>query len=52
MGNRPKGTSLLQLVRRQCMECLCDRPREIERCTAIKCALYAYRLGEYPEGDR
>ena len=51
MGTRTPGISLLEVVRRKCWDCL-GSSQEIKKCTVPGCALYKYRLGEYPEEDR
>ncbi|TGC11578.1 hypothetical protein [Methanolobus halotolerans] len=40
--------TILQTIRKHCLECVCGSPKEVELCTSEDCALYPYRSGKDP----
>ncbi len=41
----------LKAIRKKCLDCTCDHPKEIRLCTIIDCALYPYRMGKRPNNE-
>lgn len=39
-------------IRLKCLDCCCDSPAEVRRCSVVNCALHPYRMGRRPRpGD-
>lgn len=38
----------LRAIRKKCMECTCNAPTDIAKCTVTDCTLWPYRLGKRP----
>jgi hypothetical protein len=43
---------LLDVIREKCLDCCCCQPGEVDRCTAVGCSLWPYRLGTNPFSNR
>ena len=43
---------LLKIIRNKCLDCCCDQPSEIRKCTAVGCALWPYRMAKNPFSNR
>ncbi|WP_319506031.1 hypothetical protein [uncultured Methanolobus sp.] len=41
--------TILQTIRKHCLECVCGSIKEVEQCTSENCALYPYRFGKDPK---
>jgi hypothetical protein len=39
---------IMSVIRAKCLDCSSGQPSEIRRCTAVKCALWPYRMGSNP----
>ena len=39
---------LLRAIRARCLDCCAEQPNEVRLCTAVKCALWPYRMGSDP----
>ena len=39
----------IRAIRKKCMDCTCNQPKEIRLCTIIDCPLYPYRFGHRPD---
>jgi hypothetical protein len=48
MAAFPAGVSILDALRRKCLDCSGFQPGEVARCPIIRCALWPYRLGRNP----
>jgi hypothetical protein len=44
--------TILQAIRRKCLDCTCSQPVEIRECPVSTCGLWPYRLGQDPEPSR
>ena len=44
--------AILKAVRAKCLDCCCEQPTEVRKCTAVDCALWPYRLGRNPFNRR
>jgi hypothetical protein len=44
----PGGAGNGKVVRAKCMDCCCELASEVRKCTALKCALWPYRMGTNP----
>lgn len=42
------GGPLLKVIRAKCLDCCCDQPSEVARCTVSGCPLWPYRMGKNP----
>ena len=38
----------IKAIRKMCLQCTINQPKEIRLCTVIDCACYAYRMGTRP----
>lgn len=43
-----KIKSPITAIRSHCVHCCCGQPSEVEKCTAVKCSLYPFRMGSNP----
>ncbi len=43
---------LLKAIRAKCLDCCCDQPSEVRKCTAFRCALWPFRLSSKPFSER
>lgn len=39
---------LLKVIRARCLDCCCEQPSEVRKCTATRCANWPYRMGTDP----
>ena len=39
----------VKAIRKKCLDCTCNQPKEIRECTVINCALYPYRMARRPD---
>ncbi len=39
---------LLRVIRARCLDCCCEQPSEVRKCTATRCANWPYRMGTDP----
>ena len=39
---------ILSILREKCLDCCCNQPGEVRRCTAVQCSLWPYRMGTNP----
>lgn len=51
-GRRRKRESLLRVIRRKCMDCMCGQRSMIRTCPSRNCPLWPYRSGMLPETAR
>jgi hypothetical protein len=42
------GGPILAAIRAKCLDCCVEQPSEVRKCTAVKCALWPYRMGTNP----
>ena len=42
----------IRAIRKKCLECSVGSVKEVRACTVRACALYAYRSGKRPKGDK
>lgn len=40
--------SPMDVIRARCLDCCCDQPSEVRKCTAIKCPSWPFRMGKNP----
>ena len=38
----------IKAIRKKCLDCTCNQPKEIRLCPVIECDLYPYRMGRRP----
>ena len=38
----------LKAIRERCLDCCCDQPSEVRKCTAVRCPSWPYRMGTNP----
>ena len=38
----------LKTIRKNCLECASQQPKEVRLCTCIDCPMYPYRFGKRP----
>lgn len=43
---------LLRVIREKCADCCAGQLAEVRRCTAVRCALWPYRMGRNPFSTR
>jgi hypothetical protein len=43
---------LLKVIRARCLDCCCEQPSEVRKCTAVRCANWPYRMGSDPFSER
>ena len=43
---------LLRVIRKKCVDCCAGQLAEVRRCTAVRCALWPYRMGRNPFSTR
>jgi hypothetical protein len=41
--------SILQAIRRKCLDCCCGQPGEVRECPVSTCRLWPFRMGMDPE---
>jgi len=41
-------SSFKRMIRRKCLDCCNDSQKEVRLCTAIRCPLWAFRMGNNP----
>ena len=39
----------IKAIRKKCLDCTCNQPKEIRLCRIIDCPLYPYRMGRRPD---
>ena len=39
----------IKAIRKKCLDCTCNQPKEIRLCPIIDCPLYPYRMGRRPD---
>lgn len=39
----------IKAIRKNCLDCTCNQPKEIRLCPIIECPLYPYRMGSRPD---
>lgn len=39
---------LRKVIRARCLDCCCEQPSEVRKCTATRCANWPYRMGSDP----
>ena len=39
---------MLEVIRAKCLDCSCFQHAEVRKCTAVRCALWPYRMGSNP----
>lgn len=44
-----KALTPIKSIRKKCLDCTCNQPREVRYCTVKDCALFPYRLGHRPK---
>jgi len=50
VGVRSMGRAkLMAVIRRNCLWCMCNSPKEVALCTCVNCFYYPYRFGVKPE---
>ena len=42
----------MKAIRQKCLECSSGSAKEVRECPVRACALYAYRSGKKPKGDK
>lgn len=42
----------MRAIRQKCLECSAGSAKEVRECTVRTCALYVYRSGKRPKGDK
>ena len=42
-------TTPIKSIRKKCLDCTCNQPKEIRLCPIINCPLYPYRMGRRPD---
>ena len=40
--------SPIKAIRKKCLDCTCNQPKEIRLCLVVNCPLYPYRMGTRP----
>jgi hypothetical protein len=43
-----KAKSPLRAIRERCLDCCCDQPSEVRKCTAVHCPSWPFRMGTNP----
>ena len=38
----------VKAIRKKCLDCTCNQPKEIRECTVINCPIFPYRFGRRP----
>ena len=38
----------IKAIRKMCLQCTCNQPKEVQLCPVIECDLYPYRMGRRP----
>ena len=46
----PQGTT--KAIRAKCLDCCCGSAPEVRKCTAVRCALWPFRMGRNPFHSR
>lgn len=41
-------TTPMKSIRKKCLDCSVNQPKEVRKCPVINCALYPYRMGKRP----
>ena len=39
----------IKAIRKKCLDCTCNQPKEVRLCTIIDCPNWAYRFGRRPD---
>ena len=39
----------IKAIRKKCLDCTCNQPKEVRECTVIKYPIYPYRFGRRPD---
>ena len=39
----------IKAIRKKCLDCTCNQPKEIRLCPIVECPLYPYRMGRRPD---
>lgn len=47
-----KYLSPLKSIRKNCLECSNQQPKEVKECSIIDCPLYPFRLGKNPNRSK
>ena len=46
-----RAVGIKSLIRKRCLECCGDQPREVTNCSVESCPLYEWKSGEYKENS-
>lgn len=46
------ATNPVKAIREKCIDCCCGAVGEVRNCTAVKCALFPFRMGKNPYRQR
>jgi hypothetical protein len=46
LGHTP--TPVLRAIRERCLDCCCEQPAEVRKCTAVGCPSWPFRMGTNP----
>lgn len=38
----------MKVIRKHCLSCCCESPKEVRLCPVVKCHLHPYRMGKNP----
>lgn len=41
----------MQAIRKKCLSCTCNQPKEVRLCPIVKCPLHVYRFGHRPKDE-
>ena len=41
----------IKAIRKMCLQCTCNQPKEVRLCPVIDCDLYPYRMGTRPSKE-
>jgi hypothetical protein len=42
------GKNALKAIRERCLDCCCQQPSEVRKCTAVECPSWPFRMGTNP----
>ena len=48
MGEQKRITNPVKVIRKYCLECCLESPKEVELCPAEECWLHPFRMGTNP----
>ena len=48
MAEKKIQTNPVKVIREKCLDCCCGSWFEVEKCTAVNCPLYPWRMGKNP----